>query len=286
MIVLHTGIPGSGKTLSMVQELVKLFESWKSNPDAIRPVYTHGIPELKVACLPMPLKSVQTTKTGTMTEVPDWDLMPDGSLVVIDECQSMFPPRSSGSVMPDHVAWLNTHRHKGFDLWVTTQAPKIIDTNVRVLVGKHKHFRRLFGLNRAIIYEWEGCSDNLTGFKNAATTQWSFPSEIYKYYKSAEIHTKQKFKKPLWLFLIPFALVMLLVSIPWAYTTFNKVMAKPVDVAQKGPITGLAGLAAAGAGAQPGAARSDSYFLLGARCYAVDKFGEIVLEPKNCRDSL
>lgn len=219
MIELRTGIPGSGKTLSLVEALAKLLESWNKNPELGRPVFVHNIKDLALAHVVMPTKNAQV---GNRTcSVPDWDAMPDGSLVIIDECQDMIPPRSTQSTPPDHIGWFNTHRHKGFDIWLVTQHPKLIDLSVRALVGKHVHFRRLFGGQRAATYEWDGCSDNLGGMKDAVMSIYGFPKKAFQWYKSAEIHTKQSFKLPRWL-LIPVAGVIIGgVMIPGAFRTLT-----------------------------------------------------------------
>lgn len=217
MIELTSGVPGSGKTLSTVERLAKLQARWEAHSDESRPVFVLGIPDLALPHSPVPLKSVQVSKAGAPMLVPDWDEMPDGSLVIIDEAQGCFPPRSSMSTPPEHVAWLNTHRHRGFDIWVSTQHPKLIDGSVRALVGRHQHFRRLFGGQRAVIYEWDSCSDSLAGTASSVKSYYSYPRQAFKWYKSAEIHTKQKFKLPMWIY-IPFAGVLLgLYFVPKAY---------------------------------------------------------------------
>ncbi len=222
MIELNTGVPGSGKTLSMVQRLHAIQKRWEQHPEEARPVFVLGIPDLILPHSVVPLRSVQINKAGAPSLVPDWDAMPDGSLVIIDEAQGCFPPRSSASTAPAHVAWLNTHRHKGFDIWITTQHPKLIDATVRALVGKHQHYRRLFGGKRACCYEWDACSDSLSGMNNAVTTLFHYPKNIYKFYKSAEIHTKQNFKMPLWVWLPFIGVALGIFTIPKAYSVLFK----------------------------------------------------------------
>lgn len=217
MIELNTGVPGSGKTLSMVERLAKLQARWEAHPEEARPVFVLGIPDLILPHSPLPLKSVQVQKSGSLVLVPDWDEMPDGSLAIIDESQGTFPPRSTASTAPAHVAFLNTHRHRGFDIWLTTQHPKLIDSTVRALVGKHQHYRRLFGGARACVYEWDSCSDNLSGTANAVKSFYNYPKKVFKWYKSAEVHNKQSFKLPLWVFVPLFGVVMGLYFIPKAY---------------------------------------------------------------------
>lgn len=219
MIELRTGVPGSGKTLSMVQALSRFYASLEKNPELGRPVFVHNIRDLSLPHAVLPVK--EGGSPGRLQLVPVWEEVPDGSLIIIDECQDLFPPRSSQSQAPAHISFFNTHRHRGIDIWLTTQHPKLIDFSVRALIGKHMHYRRLFGGNRATVYEWDACSDNLGGFKDAVKTFWSFPKDAYKFYKSAEVHTKQSFKLPRWL-LIPLAgLALGAFFIPRAYTVLT-----------------------------------------------------------------
>lgn len=285
MILLNTGVPGSGKTLSMVQDLSALFKRWQAHPEEARPVFVLGIPELALPHAPVPLKSVQVDKAGAPRLVPDWDEMPDGSLVLIDECQGVFPPRSSQSTPPAHVAWLNTHRHKGFDLWITTQQPKLIDASVRALVGRHKHYRRVFGMQRSIVYEWDACSDSLSGMNNAVKTYWPFPAGAFKWYKSAEMHTKQKFKIPLWFGILPLGLVLCSFFVPKAYTAITnpKASSQAKEVAK--PASGETGQLVAVAATSP-ASQLVGYYRTGMQCFGLRRSGEVVQEPEGCREKL
>lgn len=236
MIELRTGVPGSGKSLSMVQALARLIARWEKHPEEARPVFVRGIPELKLPHSPMPGKLVKQTN-GEDQFIPDWFEIPDGSLILFDEAQGTFPPRSSASIPPKHVAFLNVHRHRGLDIWVTTQHPKLIDHSLRALVGKHKHYRRLFGGRRAVVYEWDACSDSLAGTKNAVTSYWSYPTKVFDWYKSAEIHTKQKFRLPLWV-VIPFiAIAIGIFSVPTAYKVLtNGAQGKSLSDAKGAPV--------------------------------------------------
>lgn len=238
MIELRTGIPGSGKTLSLVQELARLLASWAKHPQEARAVFVHNIKDLALPHAVMPTKDVSI---GNQTRsVPDWDAMPAGSLVIMDECQDMLPPRSTQSTPPAHIAWFNTHRHHGFDIWLVTQHPKLIDGSVRALVGKHVHFRRLFGGSRSATYEWDACSDNLAGMKNAVIGLYNFPKKAFQWYKSAEVHTKQSFKLPRWLIIPALGLLFGAFMIPRAYSVLSNVASgKGVSSAvAKAPVPG------------------------------------------------
>lgn len=207
MLTLKTGVPGSGKTLTLVDELRKACQA-----EAPRATYVHGIPDLALPVLPLPVYApVQQTKQGQAqvrnTLEVEWSVVPDGALVVIDEAQHLFPVRGAGSAVPGYVSWLNTHRHRGIDIVLITQHPRLIDSAVRKLVGKHQHYRRLWGGQRHVCYEWDHCSEALTSMETAQKSVHEFPKRAFSAYKSAEVHTKQKFSKPLWLLVPVLALV-------------------------------------------------------------------------------
>lgn len=284
MISLNTGVPGSGKTLNMVEQLARLIKHWQANPDEIRPVYVLGIPELKLDYFPCPLKSVQLDKAGAPSLVPDWEAIPDGALIIIDECQGVFPPRSSQTKPPEHVSFLNTHRHRGFDLWITTQNPKLIDPAVRALVGRHQHFRRIFGMQRSIIYEWDACSDGLSGLSNAVKTYWPYPTKVFDWYKSAEIHNKQKFKKPLWIWFLPAGPLLALYFVPAAWNNIGAAASGKIG-STSAATTAEVGQVAAIAATPPGI-QLVGYYREDAKCFGIRRNGEIIEEPEKCREKL
>ncbi|MDO9421062.1 MAG: zonular occludens toxin domain-containing protein [Herminiimonas sp.] len=212
----------------MVQALAELVARWKTHPEEARPIFVLGIPDLALPHSLLPTKSVIIGRALAPQIVPDLEAIPDGSLILIDEAQGCYPPRSSAMAPPDHVSELNTHRHRGIDMWLTTQHPKLVDHAVRALVGKHMHYRRLFGGMRAMVYEWDACSDSLAGTKNAVVSYWSYPKKVFNWYKSAEIHTKQKFKYPAWVWLPVIAFGLCIYTFPGAYDSlFGSKKAKP-----------------------------------------------------------
>ena len=171
MITLITGAPGAGKTAALVSMLADLGKD--------RQLWVHGIPELKI-------------KHETLVDPADWTTtVPDGSVVVIDEVQNVWRPRSSGSRVPDHVSALETHRHKGLDFYIITQGPNLLDTNVRALCGRHVHLRDVGFLGRWW-YEWPECADQCrTTWKNAPLKKkYALPKKIFGEYKSASLHVK------------------------------------------------------------------------------------------------
>lgn len=129
------------------------------------------------------------------------DLVPyeshKGALLVIDECQRHFRPRPAGSAVPDHVAALEVHRHQGLDIWLVTQRPGLVDSNVRALCGKHIALRKTpFGRYK---YEWPEVGDieNKSSRDVAAKNRFKLPKHVFSLYKSAEVHTVTSHKLPM-----------------------------------------------------------------------------------------
>jgi hypothetical protein len=204
MIHLITGLPGQGKTLRclwLVEELRK-----KTG----RQVFFHGINELA-----LPWSELEDPKR--------WMDLPDGSIVVIDECQKTFRPRPTGSAVPEYVSALETHRHRGFDFYLMTQHPTFIDGNVRKLTDVHEHLMRKFGAAWSTVNEWKGVKENCDKSRaDAIRSEWKFPKEVYTWYKSAEVHTgRVRVPAKIWLFLsLP---IICGVAIYFAMQSINKV---------------------------------------------------------------
>ena len=98
MLYLITGVPGSGKTLKMISDLMN--RSDLKN----RPLYLDGIPEVNDKIIPnLPIPEGESMQTWHK-----W--APTGAILVIDECQRVFRPRPSGSKVPDFVAELTRPR--------------------------------------------------------------------------------------------------------------------------------------------------------------------------------
>lgn len=175
MIHLTTGLPGGGKTLHTLSLVKSLSE--KDN----RPVFYSGIQDLK-----LPWEEIDPEK---------WFECPKNSIVVIDECQRVFRPRTISKEVPKHVAMLETHRHLGIDIYLITQHPMLADSAIRRLVGKHLHVVRTFGTERATVHEWASVKDTCdksAGRADSIKHLWKYPKEAFDFYKSAEVHTVKR----------------------------------------------------------------------------------------------
>lgn len=158
-----------------------------------------------------------------------------GAAIFIDEAQRHFRPRPAGSAVPDHVAALEVHRHQGLDIYLITQRPGLLDSNVRALCGKHIALRAT-PLGR-YKYEWPEVGDieSKTSRDTAAKSRYKLPKHVFKLYKSAEAHTKHSHT-------LPMAAKALLVLIPLAaflmFSSYKTISGKfnPVQPVQAEPI--------------------------------------------------
>lgn len=200
MIVLITGLPGNGKTLYALDWVKR-----KAEKEA-RPVFYARIKGL--------------TLPWTVIDPFAWMSCPPNAIVVIDEVQqsndpvdpkspSLFGVRQRGAAVPAWAAALETHRHMGIDLVLITQDPMLLDVHDRKLVGLHFHVKRNFGLQRATVHEFGGCRPNVAQSTSGSVRhEWSYPKEVYGWYKSAEVHTmKARVPMRVWVLLgIPFVI--------------------------------------------------------------------------------
>lgn len=209
MITLITGLPGHGKTLFALWWIKQKAEKEQ------REVYYHNIKDLT-----LPWHAFDAEK---------WMDLPDGSIIVMDEAQYAFEKKPNGAKLPDYYKLLAEHRHHGFDIFLMTQHPTLIDNFVRQLVGQHYHGVRKFGLERSTIYEWSSANpapQNPSSQKSAVPMKWTFPKEVYAYYKSAEVHTVKR-AIPMKIFLAIGLVIGVLVAGYWALDRYQHRNEKP-----------------------------------------------------------
>lgn len=207
-ITLWTGLPGNGKTLNALKA-VKM----QSEKEA-RPVFYSGIKITDPAALPW-----------TEIEPEKWFEVPNGSIVVIDECQRVFRPRMHGKEPPQHVVELETHRHKGIDIHLITQHPMLADPSIRRLTDRHLHVVRAFGTESCTIHEWPQVRENCekpAGRQDSIKHLTKYPKEVYAWYKSAEVHTMKR-RVPAKFFVLAAAPVVLFGLV---YYLYGNIMAR------------------------------------------------------------
>jgi zona occludens toxin len=197
MITLTTGGPGTGKTAWLINQLIELK---KQQP--YREFFIHGIREFTafkhttIYCR-SPLcdlcSALELPKDALFVEDwPDW--YKSHFLIVIDEVQRIWST-SNGNNKTDAMTRLQTHRHYGLDFWLVSQSPKLIHTDVKTMVGRHIHLVSKWSGRKE--YEWPEIQENIQSRGDAVVRPYSLPKHVFKFYKSAEVHTKQEKRRPI-----------------------------------------------------------------------------------------
>lgn len=220
MIILITGQPGSGKTLKCVDMLAHE-DQFKG-----RPLFVGGIPDLTIDHQPVPPVAEWTEIRNSPEDEAvklAYFTFPPSSVVVVDEAQRIYRPRSAGSKVPPEVAAFETHRHTGVDFILLTQHPGLLDQNIRKLVGKHIHIA-VTPMGR-YKYEWTKCADpeSKTERDIAARDRYILPKRAFNLYKSSELHTKIKVKMPFYVYLLAIALVA---TLGLGYYIYGRIFSK------------------------------------------------------------
>lgn len=212
MLYLVTGMPGSGKTSHVVSMLMKQ-EQWQN-----RPLFIDGIDELDPAAVPH--ESLPENCNGA-----NWhEWLPNGAILVIDECQRYWRKRPNGSKVPPAVQELETHRHRGVDIILITQKANLIDDNIKAFIFNHKHFD-ISPLGTRRMIEWNGFGnvDSKSDIAKANIKMHSVDADTFGKYKSAEIHTQTKVVRNKQIYLAAALIIGALSSFGFAlYQLFGK----------------------------------------------------------------
>lgn len=198
MITLITGVPGSGKSLHGVSELLLPMQGAEIEHEGqkVKRVLHTNIKGL--------LLDHVLIEKDDLLRWHEW--AKPGDLICFDEVQEVWRPRSMSAQAPESITKLEIHRHMAVDFVIITQHPMLLDQNIRRLVGRHLHVRRVANMALAVVYEWDHAS-NPSMVKSAITTRpWRYPKSAYKLYKSAEAHTKQPRR-------LPFALLVMILAL-------------------------------------------------------------------------
>lgn len=237
-IGLTTGVPGAGKTLLTVSEVLQVYlkspvprigSDGRPAEPINRRLMIGGIPDLLLDHEPItvePIDAEWVDPWASHVRLPGqppldvehrvenwWLWCKPGDVICVDECQRVFRPMPSGRRIPAYIAKLETHRHYGIDFELITQHPQLLHVNVRNLIGRHRHVRRLFGGGGTVVYEWDHCA-NPVNTKNATKRIWRHAKSAFKLYKSSELHTKHRHPLgfALWIF---FAAVLAFPAVLW-----------------------------------------------------------------------
>ncbi len=203
-LYLVTGQPGHGKTAYALDKAFKLQKEGRA-------IYAHGVKDLDYA------------KAGwTYLEDPSkWEELPDGSVVLLDECYTVFPNRNPGAAVPAHVKALATHRHRGFDFILIAQQGLQLDPFLRGLYEEHVHVRQTSIVrSKTKLKRWNQYQSNVQ-VKCDDTVDWIRPKYVFDYYTSTtKITTKRSMPMWMrWLLLLIVLLGAVLGYLKWRYDT-------------------------------------------------------------------
>lgn len=217
MIYLVTGQPGHGKTLRSVQMALE----YKAKG---RAVYAHGIRGLDYAA----------SGFFPLDDPKEWEKLPDGSVVLLDECYSVFPRRAPGAKVPGYVDAMARHRHRGFDfILICQQARQQIDLFLLGLVDHHYHVRRKMGIKGALILEWDQFSENTKD--SQIKKPWKYPRDLMdrNLYESTTQDTT-RVRVPWYIWALPLTLFLLWFLVHRVFSWFHQ-EPKPKPVAPTPP---------------------------------------------------
>lgn len=202
MLTAITGVPGSGKTQLAVKKLLEYHQANQAlPPDDQRPIYSN----------------IKGLKLPHAVSPDDWRECPDNSVIFYDECQEydIFAKTKRGSRSESEIIQaLETHRHRGIDIYFITQDISYLCAHLRGLIGLHYHVTRPMGANVASVFVWR---HGKTSSPELARTQagaedkflFNYSKKLYNLYNSATVHThKMKIpKRVIFWVLLPLLLI-------------------------------------------------------------------------------
>ncbi len=212
-------MPGAGKTAAMIDLLQDLAKD--------RPVFVHFDPKERLRPEQKLLHETLLIPHQPVNAATWHEEVSDGGILVIDEAQGCWRPRGPAAKVPEAIAALETHRHAGIDIFITTQSPRLIDANVRGLVGRHVHIRDTGWLGRWW-YEWPEVNEGLAWKTCPVKKRYKLPRKVFDLYASANEHHKPVRAAPKTLALVAVLLVCLTVLVGLIVRTFkNHTAEKP-----------------------------------------------------------
>ncbi len=246
MIYLTTGANGAGKTLNTLK-LVREKQIAEG-----RSVFYNGFA----------MKPEKAAEFGWKEFDPkEWQKLPDGAILICDECQNEFPDRKASDKLPEYVRALSEHRRRGFDFYMISQHPQNLDLFMRRLIGSpgwHRHLKRAFGADMVSVLEWSAvngaCEKDGSG-KTARVTMTPYPKEVFEWYASASLHTAKK-SIPRQVYFLGLALLVIPAMI---YLAYGSLMKKTVVTPPAAALVSAPGAAGATGGAKPDAMSVPEY---------------------------
>lgn len=182
MIRVISGAPRSGKSLRTMQLILEYLE-------AGRRVFVIGIEGIDRTRVPIEYW------TG---KVEDWEQIPPGSVIVIDEAWNFLGKDNLPRQAPKWLQRFAIHAHKGldYDIIIISQGTEDLHPFLKTKVSEHEHFLRKWGGEKARRFVWSGemCTNptNTGQRKRSEADTWYYPKALYGLYSSAGVHQVQK----------------------------------------------------------------------------------------------
>lgn len=190
-LYLVTGQPGHGKTAYAID---RAFQMQKEG----RTIYAHGIKDF----------DYERAGWNYLDDPTTWEQLPDGSVVLLDECYTIFPNRNPGAKVPPHVEALARHRHRGFDFILIAQQGLQLDPFMRGLYEEHVHVRQTSLMkSKTKLKRWNQYQGNVQGHCSDVV-DWIRPKYVFDYYTSTTLVTTKRVL-PTWARNIGIALVIM-----------------------------------------------------------------------------
>lgn len=249
-----SGIPGHGKTSLMMEALAAAAAlNAKHVLSGKHQIVVNGVKLIERPLYACGIDGLQDGLCGILENPTQWQDLPDGSLVFVDEAWKWFGHQDDarGAKPPAHVTGFAEHRHRGMDFWMTFQSPKQLYPFLRPLVGPHSHVVRRFGSQLIDVYTWGELVEDVQsqGYRDRAVkVTRTLPTKQRSLYKSASAHTI-KTRIPLKMIA---ALVCVVLAVPVIVMTVKHLRPKAITAGVTGaPDAGLPADGAATTGKNP-----------------------------------
>lgn len=205
-----TGQPGHGKTvlaielaLNMRDDHEKLQQKCRDKGEAVppdRPLYVCNVRDFNHgAAGAIPLEPKELVRWHFDAENPESpthiNSAFENAIILVDEAYEhvMFPKRSPGSLVPEHVKRVAKHRHWGIDFIMVCQSPKKqMDDFLHDLIEEHYHVRRRFGLPLVHVKRWDKFEPYPDKALALTVTRRRYPTQIFKLYTSTKFDTSKR----------------------------------------------------------------------------------------------
>jgi len=243
MLRAHTGVPGSGKSIMMI-DAIEFNPAYRD-----RNIYAHAIEgwdrATMIQCRHIGCRTCRkltAAEKAVMPYVEDWQEWAEaGALICIDEAHYPFPSRRERDT-PLYIQRMTESRHDGVDMWLCTININMLDINVRRLIEQHVHFVAGQLVRKRITHT--EVMENDQALKFGTTEIFRLPKRTFGKYKSADLHTSLQKSPPRRMLRVYIAAGLILPALYWVYTMgqdmrrsgVDPVVDTPVAAAPAGPL--------------------------------------------------